>query len=123
MASSGKPNQSGAFNNIYIRVGLDEHRVPVSIDWSTQNADGTEGSQPCKAMLLSLFDGVHQETLKIDLWTKDMLVSEMDRFMFQSLRALSETYFKASQHADLANEMQRFVQYFGEKTGVISPES
>ena len=69
-----------------------------------------------------LFDGVHQETLKIDLWTKDMMVSEMDRFMFQTLRALSETYFKASQNAALANEMQRFVQYFGEKTEVISPE-
>jgi hypothetical protein len=51
-----------------------------------------------------------------------MMVSEMDRFMFQTLRALSETYFKASQNAALANEMQRFVQYFGEKTEVISPE-
>ncbi|MFM7090258.1 MAG: gliding motility protein GldC [Bacteroidota bacterium] len=109
-------------NEINIIVGLDENKVPVDIVWTADNKDGTKENQACKAMLLSLFDGVHQETLKIDLWTKDMMVSEMDRFMFQTLRALSETYFKASQNAALANEMQRFVQYFGEKTEVISPE-
>jgi len=108
-------------NEISIKVGLDENKVPIDILWTAKN-DGTAEHQTCKAILLSLFDGVHQETLKIDLWTKDMMVSEMDRFMFQTLRALSETYFKASQNAALANEMQRFVQYFGEKTEVISPE-
>jgi gliding motility-associated protein GldC len=109
-------------NEINIIVGLDENKVPVDILWTAENNNGAKEHQNCKAMLLSLFDGVHQETLKIDLWTKDMMVSEMDRFMFQTLRALSETYFKASQNAALANEMQRFVQYFGEKSEVISPE-
>jgi gliding motility-associated protein GldC len=109
-------------NNIHIQVGLDEQKVPAEILWNARHDDGSNELQPCKAMLLSLFDGVHQETLKIDLWTKDMMVSEMDRFMFQTLKALSETYFKASQNAALANEMQRFVQYFGEKTEVIKPE-
>ena len=109
-------------NEISIKVGLDENKVPIDILWTADKNDGTAEHQTCKAILLSLFDGGHQETLKIDLWTKDMMVSEMDRFMFQTLRALSETYFKASQNAALANEMQRFVQYFGEKTEVISPE-
>ncbi len=109
-------------NEIIIKVGLDENKVPVDILWSADRNDGSTEHQNCKAILLSLFDGIHQETLKIDLWTKDMMVSEMDRFMFQTLRALSETYFKASQNAALANEMQRFVQYFGEKTEVIAPE-
>lgn len=109
-------------NEISIKVGLDENKMPIDILWTADKNDGSVELQTCKAILLSLFDGVHQETLKIDLWTKDMMVSEMDRFMFQTLRALSETYFKASQNAALANEMQRFVQYFGEKTEVITPE-
>ena len=55
----------------------------------------------------------------MDLWTKDMQVNEMDRFFFQTLRALADTYFKATQNAQMATEFQRFVQYFGEKTEIL----
>ena len=77
--------------------------------------------EECKAMLLSLFDKDTEETLKIDLWTKDMQVVEMDRFFYHTLRAMADTYFKATQNKDLAVDMQRFVQYFGEKTETIPP--
>ena len=48
------------------------------------------------------------------IWNSDKLELIVNGF--------SETYFKASQNTALANEMQRFVQYFGEKTEVITPE-
>ena len=51
-----------------------------------------------------------------------MQVIEMDRFFFQTLRAMSDTYFKATQNKELAADMQRFVQYFGEKTEIIPKE-
>jgi gliding motility-associated protein GldC len=102
---------------IKIRVGLDDKHVPEAITWKADDQEGP--AQPCKAMLLSLFDKKSSETLKIDLWTKEMQVNEMDRFFFQTLRALADTYFKATQNADLATDMQRFVQYFGEKTEII----
>ena len=70
-------------------------------------------------MLLSLFDRDHLDTLKIDLWTKDMQVSEMDRFFYQTFRAMCDTYYRATQNGNMANDMQRFTQYFGEKTEVI----
>jgi gliding motility-associated protein GldC len=115
-------------NNIHksttlqITVGLDDQNVPVAIDWQSQ--DGANAGKPaaCKAMLLSLFDRESLDTLKIDLWTTDMQVNEMDRFFFQTLRALGDTYFKATQNRDMAISMQQFVQYFGEKTGIIAPE-
>ncbi|MGA1582568.1 MAG: hypothetical protein ACO4CH_04870 [Saprospiraceae bacterium] len=52
-----------------------------------------------------------------------MQVGEMDRFMYHTLRALGDTYYKATQNEGLANEFQRFVQFFGEKTEVIPPPS
>ena len=70
-------------------------------------------------MLLSLFDRKTLETQKIDLWTHDMQVMEMDRFFYQTLRGLADTYFRATQNKDLAIEMQKFVHYFGEKTEVL----
>lgn len=107
-------------NTIAIDVALNEDKHPVGISWnSTANPDGTEAKE-CKAMLLSLFDKDHLDTFKIDLWTSEMQVSEMDRFMFQTLRALADTYFKATRNQELANDMQRFVQYFGEETEILA---
>ena len=70
-------------------------------------------------MLLSFFDEESKDTLKIDLWTTEMQVIEMDRFFFQTLRGLADTYFKATQNAELATSMRQFVHYFGEKTGIL----
>jgi gliding motility-associated protein GldC len=107
-------------SDINIKIGLNEEKLPVRIDWDA--ADNPDGAQVAKAMLLSLFDETTKDTLKIDLWTTNMQVNEMDRFFFQTLRGLADTYFRATQNAELATEMQRFVHYFGEKTGIITAE-
>ncbi|MFT6338527.1 MAG: gliding motility-associated protein GldC [Saprospiraceae bacterium] len=109
-------------NTISIDVSLNEDKHPVAIHWnSTANPEGTPRKES-KAMLLSLFDKDHLDTYKIDLWTSEMQVAEMDRFMFQTLKALSDTYFKATRNQELANDMQRFVQYFGEETEIVTKE-
>lgn len=106
---------------IDIQVGLNADKMPVQIQWKSED-NATDGKpNQAKAMLLSLFDKNQLDTLKIDLWTNEMQVMEMDRFFYQTMRGLADTYFKATQNAALANEMQRFVQYFGEKTEIIPP--
>ncbi|MBK8721825.1 MAG: gliding motility protein GldC [Saprospiraceae bacterium] len=106
-------------STIQINIGLNAENIPIAMDWfSTDNPDKIDVAA-CKAMLLSLFDSDHKDTLKIDLWTNEMQVQEMDRFMFQTMRGLADTYFKATQNKDLAVDMQKFVQYFGEKTELI----
>ena len=104
--------------NIVISVGLDAKNVPVHMEWQ---ADASSSKEPveCKAMLLSLFDKEHRDTLKIDLWTNEMQVAEMDRFFYQTLRGLADTYFNATKNHKLANEMRHFVEYFGEQTEVL----
>lgn len=106
-------------SSIHIKIGLDEDNIPASIQWQAEDDPNRRRPQECKALLVSLFDRETKETLKIDLWTKDMQVMEMDRFFFQTMRALADTYYKATQNAELATDMQRFVQYFGEKTEII----
>ena len=104
---------------IEINVGLNEKNVPLEIEWYSEDNPNSKTPQAAKAMLLSLFDKNNKETLKIDLWTHDMQVMEMDRFFYQTLRGMADTYYRATQNRDLAVEMQKFVQYFGEKTEVI----
>lgn len=109
-------------SKINIEIGVGDDNVPNSIHWqSSDNPNGAE-VQECKAMLLALFDKDHLDTLKIDLWTKEMQVIEMDRFFYQTLRSMADTYYKATQNQELANQMQQFVQYFGEQTEILGVE-
>ena len=109
-------------SKIHITVGLDADNVPLRIDWLAEDGPLAGKVQACKALLLSLFDEESKDTMKIDLWTKDMQVIEMDRFFYQTFRALADTYFKATQNREMATAMQQFVQFFGEKTEVLRSE-
>lgn len=112
----GKPVKKTS--EIRIKISLDDNNVPVKMQWKSDDAKTVKWEES-KAMLLSLFEPETKDTLKIDLWTTKMQVGEMDRMMYQTFRGLAETYYKATQNRELAVEMQKFVQYFGEKTEVI----
>jgi gliding motility-associated protein GldC len=109
-------------SDITIRVGLNSERTPVKIEWSASDMHPQGVFEECKAMSVALFDKDHRDTLRIDLWTKELQVMEMDRFMFQLLRTLSDTYLKATQNKEMAEDLARFAQYFGEKTEIIPKE-
>ena len=73
-------------------------------------------------MLLAVFDKEHKDTYKIDLWTNELQINEMDKFMYQTLKGLADTYYRATNNEELANDMRKFIQYFGEKAELITPE-
>ncbi|TXF91661.1 gliding motility protein GldC [Neolewinella aurantiaca] len=104
-------------SKITVEVGLNAEQMPVEMKWGATDKPGP--AEGCKGMLLSLFNEQTKETMKVDLWTKEMQVVEMDRFMYQTLRGLADTYFKATGNKELANQMQQFVFYFGQATGAI----
>lgn len=105
-------------NRIVIEVELDEKKIPENIKWNAGEPN-KNSSINSKAFFLTLFDKENKDTLEIDLWTKEMQVIEMDRFVFQTLNSLSEMYFRATKNDELANEMKSFARYFGEKTSII----
>ena len=114
-------NNAVKHSEVRIRIGLNEEKKPVSIEWEAEDQPEGKHFQPCKAFLLSLFDGGTKETLRMDLWTQDTQVVEMDRMMYHTIRGLADTYFKATNNRDMAVAMQQFAQYFGEKTEIIPP--
>jgi gliding motility-associated protein GldC len=94
-------------------VELDENRVPEKLTWSAQ--DGGIENEQAKAMMLSIWDSKAQETLRIDLWTKDMPVDEMKKFFHQTLVAMSDTFQRATQDEKMTDTMKDFCDYFAEK--------
>lgn len=103
-------------SEITLRVGLDENRIPEKLNWSAQ--DGGIENEEAKAMLLSVWDSKNQESLKIDLWTKDMPVDEMKTFFHQTLISLSDTFLKATQDEKMTATMKDFCDYFAENLGL-----
>lgn len=94
-------------------VELDQNRVPEKLTWSAQ--DGGVELEEAKAMMLSIWDSKVQETLRIDLWTKDMPVDEMKLFFHQTLVAMADTFQRATQDEKMSDTMRDFCDYFAEK--------
>ena len=100
-------------SEITLKVGLDENRVPEELTWSAE--DGGVDNEEAKAMLLSVWDSKNKESLKIDLWTKDMPVDEMKMFFYQTLTTMADTFMKATQDDKMTATMKDFCDYFAEK--------
>ncbi len=94
-------------------VALDENRVPEKLTWSAQ--DGGVETEETKAIMLSIWDSNAQETLRIDLWTKDMPVDEMKLFFHQTLVAMTDTFKRATDDEKMTDTMKDFCDYFAEK--------
>jgi len=100
-------------SKIELNVELDENLVPEKIRWTAQ--DGGITNEEAKAMMLAVWDAKTQETLRIDLWTKDMPVDEMKVFFHQTLVAMSDTFQRATQDEKMSATMKDFCDYFAEK--------
>ena len=88
--------------------------MPAEITWSAPD-NTSENTRKAKAFLLSLWDGSDKAALRIDLWTKDMMVDEMEDFFYQTLMTMADTYKRATRHDDLAGEMKTFARVFFSK--------
>ncbi|HRN99571.1 MAG TPA: gliding motility protein GldC, partial [Flavobacterium sp.] len=88
-------------SEITLGVTLDENQIPESLSWTAR--DGGIENEKAKAILLSVWDSKAQETLRIDLWTKDMPVDEMKKFFHQTLVAMSDTFQRATGDETMAD--------------------
>ena len=100
-------------SKIEIAVELDNNKIPEKIFWSATDA-GIENSET-KATFLSVWDSAKKESLRIDLWTKDMPLDEMKIFFYQILTSMSATYKRATQDEKMSQTMLDFCDFFAEK--------
>lgn len=105
-------------SQIKIDVELDENRIPETMQWSAK--DGGVDNESTKAMMLSLWDGNNQEAVRIDLWTKDMPVDQMQVFFHQTLMGMTDTFMRATGDEKMGATMRDFCDYFAEKLNLNS---
>ncbi len=102
-------------STITIDVELDENRIPSGIVWdATESISGKP--QRSKAMMLSFWDGEEKTALRIDLWTKAMMIDEMADFFYQTMMTMADTYGRATNHEDIVGDMKKFAHEFYHKS-------
>ena len=100
-------------SKITFKVGLDENKVPEEISWNAE--DGGIDNEPSKAIMLSVWDHKKKDTLRMDLWTKDMPVDEMKQFYHQTLVSMAGSFERATNDEKMSATMRDFCDYFAEK--------
>jgi gliding motility-associated protein GldC len=101
-------------SEINIKVVTDINHLPELITWSASDS-GMEGENQSKAMMLAFWDSEQQNTLKIDLWTKDMMVEEMKLFFYQTMLSMSATLERATGDTSSAADLREFCKHLSQK--------
>ncbi|RXK60504.1 gliding motility protein GldC [Lacibacter luteus] len=101
-------------SNISIDVYLDDQKVPEQIKWKASDSNA-DMEQIAKAMMVAFWDGADKSALRIDLWTKDMMVDEMADFYYQLLMTMADTFNRATNQPELSAEMKEFAKDFMQK--------
>jgi gliding motility-associated protein GldC len=101
-------------STITLDVHLDQQKVPEEIYWNSAAAPSEERLK-AKAFILSLWDGAEKTALRIDIWTKDMMVDEMADFFYQTMITMADSYNRATHDEEMVMEMKDFAKHFYQK--------
>ncbi len=102
-------------SKILFDIELDSKDIPQKITWSaSDNPEGDKVSET-KSISVSLWDHEQLNTLRIDLWTKEMTVDEMKRFYIDCIGGLAQSTLNATGDEFMASEMnnlcEKLVEY------------
>ena len=101
-------------STIKIDIQLDKDKIPQKISWTATDSHA-DVAQIAKAMCVAFWDGADKTAMRIDLWTKDMMVDEMADFYYQMFSTMADTYQRATQQNELSAEIKNFAKEFQEK--------
>src|SRR6478672_3019080 len=94
-------------STIKIDVHLDPNKIPQQISWTATDSNA-DVAQQARAMCLAFWDAADKTAMRIDLWTKDMMVDEMADFYYQTMMTMADTYGRATNHKEMVEEMKQF---------------
>ena len=102
--------------SIKFEIELDENHLPLNIEMKA--SEGVSNESNLKALMLSAWAAKTKETLRIDLWTKDMPVSEMFIMYHQTLMGMASTLERATGQEKLADALRDYCVFFAEQTKI-----
>ena len=102
--------------SLKFEIELDENNLPLNIEMHA--SDGAADENNIKALMVSAWTAKTKETLRIDLWTKDMPVNEMFIMYHQTMMGMAATLDRATGHDKLAGALRDYCEFFAEETEI-----
>ena len=93
-------------SEIKLRVILDDENIPEKIYWNATEKEG-DGEEEAKSISLNIWDHSSQNTLRIDLWNKEMPIDEMKRFYVDCLGGLAQSILNSTGDEFMSTAMNR----------------
>ena len=97
-------------------IELDENNLPLNIEMHA--SDGVSKESSIKALMVSAWAAKTKETLRIDLWTKDMPVNEMFIMYHQTMMGMADTLDRSTGHDKLAGALRDYCEFFAAETEI-----
>ena len=91
-------------STIQFTIQLDDSNIPEKIEWEATDKPES-GLSETKSISIALWDHTQKNTMRIDLWTKDMPVEDMKRFYIDCVGGLSQSALSATGDEVMAREM------------------
>lgn len=104
-------------SSIKINVGLNENMIPMRMMWSADDAEVE--NKETSAMILSLWDPKDKNTMRMDLWVKEMTVDEMKQFFHQTLITMADTFEKATGETKIVEDLRDYCYHFADKMNIL----
>ena len=93
-------------SQIKFLITLDKDKIPEKITWNADDKMGDEFSET-KSISLALWDHKKMNTLKIDLWTKDMKVNDMKRFYIDCIGGIGQSVLNSTGDEYISKELNK----------------
>jgi gliding motility-associated protein GldC len=90
-------------STIQFTINLDDKNVPEQIYWDASEKP-EPGPSATKSISIALWDDKQKNTLRIDLWSKDMPVDEMKRFYIDCIGGLAQSMLSSTGDQFMAAE-------------------
>ena len=96
-------------SQITFGIELDGNNVPEKITWDATEKP-VKGPEETKAILMSIWDEKEQNTLRMDLWTKEMSVDAMKQFCVNAIGGMGDTVLRSTNDTKMSEMIHNFCQ-------------
>lgn len=103
--------------NLKFEIELDENNLPLKIKMNS--GENNVDKDSIKALMISAWSAYSKETLRVDLWTKDMPVNDMFIMFHQTMLGMAVSLEKSTGNNKLAGALRDYCHFFAEQTKII----
>ncbi len=98
-------------SRIHFEIELDDQNVPDRIYWDATDKED-DGINQTRSISISVWDHFQHNTLRIDLWTKEMSVDDQKRFYIDCIGGLAQSILTATGDEYMAGEINGLCNKF-----------